>query len=257
MRGQPAGPRTEHGRSDVFRCQSRSLCNSRQHARSDLFAVVEREYEVRVSVPRQCPMRPRRTLERPSRALQPGQHSPGARAASRAHATANVILAGSKGCCPASILSASTRNASVSACAMASARLFPYCIAPGISMTSAIHRPSSSASVSIVRRIVLFPGDRRAGYRTACGGYFKTSNAAQGVRTTPEDRETRPNVQHNTSDGRHGRRSARWNVAVNVTPPVSTATDSTRPGRAHRPRLRFRRTTPRTESRVRDAPRAS
>ena len=156
MRGQPAEPRTKHGRSDVFRGQSRSLCDSRQtpsrcgssrsrqcsnrvpgrpvrgcdrydghgiegrgvpsthvsssrgqprlHARSDLFPVVERKDEVGVSVPRQGPMRPRRTLDRPSRALRRGEHSPSARAAPRARAAANAILMGSRGCSPASIL---------------------------------------------------------------------------------------------------------------------------------------------------------
>ena len=71
-----------------------------------------------------------------SRALQRGQHSPGARAAPRAHAAANVILMGSSGCSPDSILSASTLSANASARAIASVRLRPYCIAPGISMIS-------------------------------------------------------------------------------------------------------------------------
>ncbi|GAV32240.1 hypothetical protein emb_1c0695 [Coriobacteriaceae bacterium EMTCatB1] len=62
------------------------------------------------------------------------------------------MLRNSRPASPRSRRSATTRSARAWTCAIASSRVFPYARTPGSSGTSAIQRPSTSRSSSMLRR---------------------------------------------------------------------------------------------------------
>ena len=144
--------------SEVARLQPCPPSDSCWHAGADFFAVMKCKYKIGCIVSCQDPVRPRDALDSPPDAFKRGKYPACSSTAPRTHAAANRISMDSRGSSPASIRSARTRSASASALPIASARVWPYFITPGRPTTSAIQRPSSSRSVSIVKRIP-YPSD--------------------------------------------------------------------------------------------------
>lgn len=128
---------------------SRVFRDARRHPGADFFAIMKSEHEVGITRPGEgsvggCP------LHYPAVATQCGQNAPCLCARPAIHAAVKRIWMGSTGCSPVSIRSATARRVRASARAMASSLVLPYFIAPGISVISAIQRPSLSRSVSTV-----------------------------------------------------------------------------------------------------------
>ena len=100
-------------------------------------------------------------------------------------------------------VSAQTRSANAVTRLLASSRLSPYTIAPGSSTTSAIQRPSSSRSVSIVNRICLVGSVRRE--------TLATPRTVTGFR--PAREEGRSGAPFGTSSARRERPTADYRAA--------------------------------------------
>ncbi len=137
--------------SKVVWSQSRSPCYSGKHFGSDLVAVVKGKDKVRPARPgKDAVWCARLPLHNPADAKQCGKHSPTFAGRPLTHAgTANNSFSSGMAS-PWSIRSAMMRRARASAFATASSRVVPYAMTPEISGTSAIHRPSSSLSTSIL-----------------------------------------------------------------------------------------------------------
>ena len=147
--------------SEIARAQTRSLGDPRQHARPNLLTGAEREHVLRPTVTRESLVRSRGTFDAPTDAQQGRQNPSSLDGWPSAHAAANWMVFGLGEGSPCSSRSATTRSANAFARLVASSRLSPYAMTPGSSMTSAIQRPSSSRSVSIVNRICLAGSVRR------------------------------------------------------------------------------------------------
>src|SRR5712691_9349829 len=130
------------------------LGDPRQHLGADFFVVVKGERHVRRSFASQRSMRTGLTLDGPADTKERCQDSPRLGRAPSRHAALKVTLRRSGAASLCSRRSASTRRASAWTWAIASSLLFPYVMTPGRSGTSAIHRPSSSRSSSILKFIL-------------------------------------------------------------------------------------------------------
>ena len=144
------------------------LCDSRQHARSNFFFVVESPYVIGVSriALAKLTMRARLGDNVPAYFLQRFQDTTGPGAGPSAHAQTSLMDLGTR--LEFSTSSAMDRKARAYALDLASSSVFPYANAPGISGISAIQRPSASRSVSILNRkswLLKLCGGLRAGIR--------------------------------------------------------------------------------------------
>ena len=100
-------------------------------------------------------MRSRLPFDCPAYSQQRRKDSPSASARPLIHAALNEMFRSSGPASPCSRRSARMRRASAWTLAVASSGVAPYVITPGSSTTSAIHRPSSSCSISI-RKVMAF-----------------------------------------------------------------------------------------------------
>jgi len=123
----------------------------RQHLRSDVVAIMEREHKIGPAFAGQRSMRPGLALELPPDAEQGGENTTCLSRRPLAHAAATEILIEWARLSPCSRRSARTRKANASVLAMASSGEEPYASTPGSCGTSASHRPSSSRSHSILK----------------------------------------------------------------------------------------------------------
>ena len=117
-------PRTR-GESHVFRFQPRALRNTREHSRTDLFAVMEREDEIGPTGTRKGFVRAGLALENPSDSIKSGDDLPGLARRPRRHVAAIPIEMECGLASSCSRRSASTRSASTSAFAIASSAVAP------------------------------------------------------------------------------------------------------------------------------------
>ena len=147
--------------SEVVRAQTRSLGDPRQHTRADLLTGAERKHVLRPTATRKDLVRSRGAFDAPPDTQQGRQNAASLDGWPSAHAAANWMVFGLGEGSPCSSRSATTRSANAFARLAASSRLSPYAMTPGSSMISAIQRPSSSRSVSIVNRICLGGSVRR------------------------------------------------------------------------------------------------
>lgn len=133
-------------------------------------------------------MRSRGAFHAPTDAQQGRQNTSSLDGWPSTHAAANRMVFGLGEGSPCSIRSATTRSANAFTRLVASSWFSPYAITPGSSMTSAIQRPSSSRSVSIVNRIYLAGSVRRetlATPRTRCLPVQRNTLSPQRFRRFP------------------------------------------------------------------------
>ena len=125
------------------------LCDAGQYPRADFLAFVKGENVIGPTRTSPNAVRSARLpFTRPTNAKQRGQNLPGFGRRPMAHDIANTSLSSGISS-PYSSRSAIARNANALAFETASFRLSPYAMTPGSSGISAIHRPSSSLSISI------------------------------------------------------------------------------------------------------------
>ena len=125
------------------------LRDARQHTRTYFFTFVKRKNEVAPPFTRENAMRACLPLEGPPDSIERPQYAGRLHRSPNFHA-ANRLRASSGRGSPLSIRSAITRNAIDSAWVRASASVVPYASTPASAGTSAIQRPSSSRSTSIL-----------------------------------------------------------------------------------------------------------
>src|SRR5262249_17029492 len=118
---------------------------------------MKRENVVRRTKPLQYPVRAGLPLYTPTDAEEGGQDALRLRGRPLGHAASKNSAISGGSASPFSIRSAITLNASTLVLARASASVAPYAITPGSAGISAIQRPSSSRSVSILS-IAIFAG---------------------------------------------------------------------------------------------------
>ncbi len=184
--------------SEVVRAQTCSLGDPRQHARSDLLTGAERKHVLRPTATRKDLVRSRGAFDAPPDTQQGRQNAASLDGRPSAHAAANWMVFGLGEGSPCSSRSATTRSANAFARLVASSRLSPYAMTPGSSMTSAIQRPSSSRSVSIVNRICLAGSVRRETLATprtgTCAGEGSPCSLPDSIRKAGTTHARLPSV---------------------------------------------------------------
>ena len=135
--------------SQIFRRQAGMLGDTCQHLRSKLLLIMKCENAVGPTYPSKHAVRSARLpFDRPTNAKQGSEDLTSFGRRPMAHDdTANTSFSSGISS-PYSSLSAMTRKANASAFETASFRLSPYAMTPGSAGISAIHRPSSSLSIS-------------------------------------------------------------------------------------------------------------
>ena len=137
------------GASGIVGRQSRALGDTGEHARPDFLAIVEGENEIRPALTGKNAVRGSAlTFDHPPEREQGGEDTAGFARRPETHAGTRNVSARSGTASPASMRSARMRSARDSARSTASFRLAPYARHPGNAGISAIHRPSSSWSIS-------------------------------------------------------------------------------------------------------------
>lgn len=178
---RPARPQ-----SQVPRPQACSLSELRQHSRSDLIGFMEGKGIIRPTRTTQGSMRATFALDCPPDSKQRSQNPPRLRGRPLAHAAAtNEMSTISTGVSPCSMRSATTCSAKACTRETASSRVAPYTMTPGRSRTSAIQRPSSSRSSSIVNRISASV-ENAAVWRTNHLNFSQSPTVRERDRQTPE-----------------------------------------------------------------------
>src|SRR5215813_384499 len=119
------------------------LGDAGEHARTDLFSVVEGKDEVGPSGAREDTMGPILPFDAPAHTQQSRKDSSRSRAGPGTLAATKEILNRSEPASPWSRRAATTRSPSAWTLAFASSGVCPYVSVPGSSRTSAIQRPSS------------------------------------------------------------------------------------------------------------------
>ena len=194
--------------------------NTREHLGPDLLAIVECEHVIRPSWANQHSVRPALTSHIPPDTQQSGKNGAGFagrpnshRAAYAANDTVAVALASSS---PDSIRSARTRKARARTKRAALSCVSAYVSTPGSSGTSAIHRPSSSCSNSIVRVIPTRVNMPRVGHSGKRRGESFVIRAGTWV-SPPIGELTRESGEHQRPRRRQGwPEKARSSVELNA-----------------------------------------
>ena len=129
---------------------------ARKHFRTYFFGIMKTKHIIRPTGARENLVGSGRvTPDGPADSEQRRKNLPGFTRRPLRHAARKEIVNGIEETSPTSILSARTRSASACAFNIDSSSDFPYASTPGISTTSAIHRPSSSCSNSM-RKFITF-----------------------------------------------------------------------------------------------------